>query len=83
MVIHDPERLECEIYEIKHSREKIKEQARHLLDKEKLEITEKLYGRITKRCVLYKGSTVMEGDIDYINVEEYLKSLKGEAVVTL
>ncbi len=83
MVIHDPEKLECEIYEIKHSRERIKEQARHLMDEEKLGITEKLYGRITKRCVLYKGSTVKEGDIDYINVEEYLKSLKGEAMVTL
>ena len=35
MVVFDPEEGNCEIYEIKHSREVVPEQCRHLLDKQK------------------------------------------------
>ena len=77
MVIADEENLACEIYEVKHSKEKAKEQFRHLIDEEKLKNTEFRYGKITKRTVIYRGeNTTLEDGIEYRNVEEYLKSLR-------
>ena len=75
MVINDPETLENEIYEIKYSKEKSKEQIRHLIDKEKISSTEFHYGSITKKAVLYRGEKGILDDIEYINIEEYLLNL--------
>ena len=75
MVVANNTDLTCEIYEIKHSKEKTEEQYRHLIDEEKLKNTEFRYGKITKRAVIYRGDdAVLENGIKYINVEEYLKS---------
>lgn len=76
MLIWNSESNTCEIYEIKHSAERIPFQYRHLVDKEKNKITERRFGKIIKRCVLYKGQAAAEKNgIVYQNVEEYLKSL--------
>lgn len=76
MVVVDNENTTCEIYEIKHSKEQVKEQYRHLIDDEKIKKTELRYGKITKRVVIYRGNdAILENGIEYRNVEEYLKSL--------
>ena len=75
MVVNDPDTLETQIYEIKFSAERVPEQARHLLDEKKCAETNFRYGKITQKVVLYRGETCKDGDIDYINMEEYLTSL--------
>ena len=76
MVVADNANATCEIYEVKHSKEKANEQFRHLIDEEKLKNTEFRYGKISKRTVIYRGeNTTLENGIEYRNVEEYLKSL--------
>ena len=76
MVIFDQANLCCQIFEIKHSTEVNPAQYRHLTDEEKCRQTEHRYGQIAKKAVLYRGASHMEGDIEYINIEEYLCSLK-------
>ena len=76
MVVADNANATCEIYEVKHSKEKANEQFRHLIDEEKLKNTEFRYGKITKKVVIYRGeNTTLENGIEYRNVEDYLKSL--------
>jgi hypothetical protein len=76
MVVADNQSLTVQVYEIKHSDKIVKEQYRHLIDKEKLAETEFRYGKIIKRAVIYRGeNTTTDDGIDYINVEDYLKSL--------
>ena len=76
MVIYDNQTNTCEIYEIKHSLEVVPFQYRHLINEDKIELTEKRFGKITKKCVLYRGETMQsENDVMYKNVEEYLNEL--------
>ncbi len=76
MVVTDSINMTCEIYEVKHSKEIVKEQYRHLIDEEKIKNTEFRYGKIIKKVVLYRGENKMlENGIEYRNVEDYLKSL--------
>ena len=76
MVVADNVNATCEIYEVKHSKEQAKEQYRHLIDEEKLKSTEFRYGKITKKVVIYRGeNATLENEIEYRNVEDYLKSL--------
>ncbi len=83
MVVFNPDEGTCEIYEIKHSKEVVPQQCKHLLDKQKCKDTEFRYGTITGKYVIYRGATtslVQEGvetqeDVMYLNVEEYLKNL--------
>lgn len=79
MVVFDPEEGSCGIYEIKHGKEAVLEQCRHLLDVQKCKDTEFRYGRITGKYVIYRGETRLPQDgaegVTYLNVEEYLKSL--------
>lgn len=75
MVIHDPETLTCKIYEIKRSREVVPEQYSHLINTEKCAQTEHRFGRITGKYVIYRGEPTVSNGIQYLNVEEYLKSL--------
>lgn len=72
MVVFDPASSTCEIYEIKHSREAVPEQARHLIDEEKCMATEHRYGTITGKYVIYRGEDRTEGSVRYLNVESYL-----------
>ena len=75
MVICDPENVTCEIYEIKHSKEIVSQQYRHLIDDDKCKATEFRFGSIVKKCVIYRGESTDVENIHYINVEEYLKNL--------
>lgn len=83
MVVFNPDEGTCEIYEIKHSKEVVPQQCKHLLDKQKCKDTEFRYGTITGKYVIYCGATtslVQAGvetpeDVTYLNVEEYLKTL--------
>ena len=75
MVICDSENVTCEIYEIKHSKEIVSQQYRHLIDDDKCKTTEFRFGSIVKKCVIYRGESTDVENIHYINVEEYLKNL--------
>lgn len=75
MVVADAETLTCKIYEIKHSKEVVPAQYRHLTDKEKCAQTEHRYGTITARTVIYRGETTESNNVKYLNVEEYLNML--------
>ncbi|MBO4435995.1 MAG: AAA family ATPase [Fibrobacter sp.] len=75
MVVFDSKNACCEIYEIKHSDQVAKEQCRHLLDAKKCADTEFRYGKILSKNIIYRGSAGALGDINYLNVEEYLKGL--------
>ena len=47
-------------------------------NEDKIALTEKRFGTITKKCVLYRGKTMQsENDVMYKNVEEYLNELVG------
>lgn len=75
MVVADREAETCEIYEIKHSTEVVPEQTRYLRDEEKCSATAHRYGEITGKYVLYRGENQEVDGVQYLNVEEYLKSL--------
>ena len=75
MVVVDPSSITTEIYEIKHSAELVPDQYRNLVDEEKCRATEFRYGRITKKAVIYRGDDAVNGKIQYLNVENYLRSL--------
>ncbi len=75
MVVHDPDTISCEIYEIKHSKEVVEAQYRHLINGEKCAETEHRFGQITGRYVVYRGGKTEVDGVQYLNVEQYLKSL--------
>lgn len=75
MVIFDPDALSCEIYEIKYSSEPVSNQYQHLINPEKCALTEHRFGTITGRFVIYRGKSCKSKGIEYLNVEDYLKSL--------
>ena len=83
MVVFYPEEACCEIYEVKHSKEVVQQQCRHLLDHKKCEETAFRYGVIRGKYVIYRGEDTSlknvfpeaEEDITYMNVENYLKTL--------
>lgn len=83
MVVFNPDEGTCEIYEIKHSKEVVPQQCKHLLDEQKCKDTEFRYGTIIGKYVIYRGATTSlvqagvetQEDVRYLNVEEYLKTL--------
>lgn len=76
MVIADPGKLTCEIFEIKHSKQFVPEQYRYLADTEKCKDTEFRFGTIVRKCVIYRGESTQMNGIEYKNAEEYLCSLR-------
>ena len=77
MVIQDKTKKQCEIFEIKHSKQMISTQYRHINNEEKIELTEAQFGKVVRKCVLYRGeSQVLENGVEYKNVEEFLKGLR-------
>ena len=76
MVVFQPDRSSCSLFEIKHSSETHAAQRHHLFDTEKLAMTETRFGTIESRCVLYRGEADTIDGIRYENVEEYLLSLR-------
>ena len=76
MVIQNKIQKQCEIFEIKHSKEPFFAQYRHINDEEKIVLTEAQFGKIVRRCVIYRGeSQMLENGVEYKNVEEFLKEL--------
>ncbi len=73
MVIEDD--IGCKIFEIKHSDKAVPHQYRHLINEEMCAKTVYHYGPIQEKCVIYRGETHWEGEIHYVNVEEYLIGL--------
>lgn len=63
---------EVELFEVKHSDKIIVQQQRHLVNKDINEVIEYRYGKIISRNVIYKGKSQTQGEINYINVEEFL-----------
>lgn len=78
MVIFDPEQVSCEIFEIKHSSVAVPQQYRHLIDWQKCKDTEFRYGTIKGKYVIYRGESKIDGEVKYLNVEEYLKGLEQD-----
>jgi hypothetical protein len=76
MVILDKKTHIVDLYEIKYNDEVYEEQYKHLEDEEKNKLVERYFGKINKRCVLYRGKTKKVKNIQYLNVEEYLLNLK-------
>ena len=76
MVVCDTRELTCRIYEVKYSKEQVPEQYRHLNDDEKCSMTSHRYGDIVGKYVIYRGEPAECDGIQYLNVEDYLKSLK-------
>ena len=78
MVIQDKAKKQCEIFEIKHSKQMVSTQYRNINNEEKIELTEAQFGKVIRKCVLYRGeSQVLENGIEYKNVEEFLKGLRN------
>lgn len=75
MVVYDAESDTCECYEVKHSDAMVADQARHLRNPENLAATERRFGRIARRCVLYRGPDGELDGIEYRNVEDFLCKL--------
>lgn len=76
MVIYDQKENCCDIFEIKHSSTQVPLQYRHLMDEDRCRRTEKRFGTIRGRYVLYRGEDIqMENGVQYRNVESYLKEL--------
>ncbi len=81
MAVYDRESDTCEIYEIKHNKVRSPQQYRHLVDPEKCEAMERRFGRIAGRFVLYRGEEYDCGEVKYLNVEDYLRSLPVKTMV--
>ncbi len=76
MVIYNSEEHNCEIFEVKHSKQAVSEQYRHLVNAEENSLLESRFGEIVKRSVLYNGEEhTEENGVEYRNIGEYLKSL--------
>ena len=76
MLVYDREENCCAAFEIKHSRQAVAEQARHLLDAEKCALTERRFGKLVGKYVLYLGDNKrVENGVSYHNAEEFLKML--------
>lgn len=78
MLIYDSQSGTCEAYEIKHSAERTPNQYRTLISEEVRAATERIYGKIMRRCVIYRGTDIPPEEnngVEYINVERYLSLL--------
>ena len=76
MLVYDREENCCAAFEIKHSRQAVAEQSRHLLDVGKCALTERRFGKLVGKYVLYLGENKsIEGGVSYRNAGEFLKEL--------
>lgn len=83
MVIRDDEEDKFAIYEIKHSKECVREQARHLLNEDKIKLATYRFGILEGRYVLYLGEDLdTEDGIAYRNAETFLKNLPNISLVS-
>ncbi len=78
MVIYQPEKGCCEIFEIKHSTEFFPEQLKHLCDEEKCRKLSEQFGKIEKKVLIYRGeSRLLSNGIHCLNASEYLIALQN------
>ncbi|MDO5136305.1 MAG: AAA family ATPase [Eubacteriales bacterium] len=78
LAIRDKDTNTCALYEIKHSSQCVKQQARHLMNKEVCANAAWRYGSIVGRYVLYLGENLdTEDGIAYRNAGQFLKQLPG------
>lgn len=78
LAIRDQDTNTCALYEIKHSTQCVRQQARHLLNEEVCAKAAWRYGSIVGRYVLYLGEDLdTEDGIAYRNAEQFLKQLPG------
>ena len=76
MVIYDSDLDSCAIYEIKHSDKVVENQYRHLLNEDLCNQTERRFGEITAKTVLYRGESHNDvPDVKYRNAADFLKAL--------
>ena len=75
MLVYDRDENCCAAFEIKHSRQAVDEQTRHLRDSGKCSLTERRFGKLVGKYVLYLGENKSEGGVSYRNAEEFLKEL--------
>ena len=76
MVVFDSETNSCECYEIKHSTKIVEEQTQYLTNDDFIRETERRFGKIVKRCVIYRGPDAdLDNGVVYRNVEGYLNML--------
>lgn len=81
MVVYNAQEHCCDIYEVKHSAEMVVDQSKHLRDEGNILLTEKRFGEVKNRFVLYRGANAENEDgIIYKNVAEYLKGLPDSAM---
>ena len=82
MVIYDAEQDKCAVYEIKHSDKVAPQQYRHLCDKDLCERTQKRFGEIVSKTVLFRGQSHTElSGIIYKNAAEFLEELPDSMVI--
>ena len=75
MVVFDRQSSTCRLYEVKHSDKIVDQQAKYLRDETRLALISHRFGEVKGRYVIYRGETQTVGDIEYVNVEEYLNAL--------
>lgn len=76
MVVYNKRENRCAVFEVKHSKENVPEQRRHLTNEENLLLTGKRFGAVSRRCVLYQGEPFVTAEgVEYANVGAYLKEL--------
>ena len=76
MLVYDRQKNCCAAFEIKHSSKVASEQARHLRDEEKCALTQRRFGELVGRYVLYLGGDLDAGEgIVYRNAERFLSTL--------
>ena len=75
-MIYDRRNNCCAAFEIKHSGQAVPEQARHLRDDEKCTLTQRRFGSLAGKYVLYQGKNIdAEDGILYRNAEAFLKMI--------
>ena len=72
MIIIDKSAKEVYLFEIKHSKENVPEQSRHLEDQEFLDYIESNYGTIVTKAVLYNRETDLSNSIPRISAQDFL-----------
>ena len=76
MVIYDSDLDSCAIYEIKHSEKVAERQYQHLRNEELCSKTEKIFGVIASKTVMYRGESRHDiHSVEYRNVADFLKGL--------
>ena len=81
MVVYDKQEHCCDVYEIKHSDKMVYDQTKHLIDEEKIALTERRFGEVRGKFVLYRGEMKEnESGILYQNASDYLNGLPDTAI---